>query len=61
MDEQRTANSSIDDSSASFPSIMSKIPSRAWLITIAETSLGAGEEPGASWSGYVHVISGWAE
>lgn len=38
MDEQRTANSSIDDYIASFPSIMSKIPSRAWLITIAEVS-----------------------
>ena len=38
MDEQRTANSSIDDDIASFPSIMSKIPSRAWLSTIAEVS-----------------------
>jgi hypothetical protein len=38
MDEQRTANSSIDDYIASFPSIMSKIPSRAWLSTIAEVS-----------------------
>lgn len=38
MDEQRTANSPIDDYIASFPSIMSKIPSRAWLITIAERS-----------------------
>ncbi len=38
MDEQRTANSSIDDYIASFPSIMSKIRSRVWLSTIAEVS-----------------------
>ncbi len=38
MDEQRSANSSIDDYIASFPNSMSKIPSRAGLITIAERS-----------------------